>query len=344
MTYTDALYQEKARIEQRIQIGAQALYLSQRECIANGPTVEETIDTVRETFKAQGHRENEMPAKIGIHPHHDVFFHAMPAYVPEQKACGCKWIECFPRNPQEHNLPQTSSVLVLNEIITGYPMAIMDGAWVTAMRTPAVTAVAAEALCPDAESFGMFGCGVQGQGHVRFVGKTLKRLKKIYIYDSYKPMMDILIEKVGKETDAEIIKTTDPRVVVDNCEALCSATKITRDTYNIVKKEWLHKGQTIFPMDLNSFWEASIQRDADKYFVDSITEHELFRDMGYFPEGLPTILAETGEIIAGLKPGRTSPDEIIVCSNIGISVFDMAVAKLVFDKALINGAGQLLEL
>ncbi len=285
-----------------------------------------------------------MPAKIGVHPHADVFYHAMPAHVPGQMAMGCKWIECYPRNPKDWGLPQTSSILVLNELITGYPMSIMDGAWITAMRTPAVTAVSAEYLCPNAKTFGMFGCGVQGQGHVRFIVKTLKNLEKIYIYDSYAPMMDVLIEKVKDEVDVEIIKCDTPKEVVDNCEVLCSATKITKETYDIVKKEWLRPGMTIFPMDLNSFWEASIQRDADMYIVDSRDEHELFADMGYFPEGLPHIVCETGEIVAGLHEGRTNDDQIIVCSNIGISVFDMAVAKLVFDKALANGAGTLLDL
>ncbi len=346
MAYTPELLAEKKRIEQHVKIGSEALYLTKAECMENGPTVEDTIAAVRKTFIAHGKKEYEMPAKIGVHPHDDVFYHAMPAYVPGQMAMGCKWIECYPRNPKDWGLPQTSSVLVLNELITGYPMAIMDGAWVTAMRTPAVTAVAAEALCPDAESFGMFGCGVQGQGHVRFIVNTLKKLKKIYIYDSYAPMMDKLIDNVGAEVPSHIqlIKAADPKEVVDNCEALCSATKITRETYNIVRKDWIRPGQTIFPMDLNSFWEASIQRDAHKYIVDSIDEHELFASMGYFPEGLPHIVCETGEIIAGLKEGRTSKDEIIVCSNIGISVFDMAVAKLIFDRALENGAGRILPL
>ncbi|MDY3822833.1 MAG: ornithine cyclodeaminase family protein [Eubacteriales bacterium] len=325
-TYTKELLAEKERIEKRVKIGSEVLYLTKAECMQNGPTVQETIDAVRETFIAHGKKDYEMPAKIGVHPHADVFYHAMPAYVPGQMAMGCKCIECYPRNPKDWNLPQTSSVLVLNEIITGYQMAIMDGAWVTAMRTPAVTAVSAESLCPDAEAFGMFGCGVQGQGHVRFIVHTLKKLKKIYIYDAYEPMMDKLIENVGAEVPShiQIIKAKTPKEVVDNCDALCSATKITRDTYDIVKKEWLRPGLTIFPMDLNSFWEASIQRDADKYFVDSRDEHELFASMGYFPEGLPHIVCETGEIIAGLHEGRTSKDEIIVCSNIGISVFDIA--------------------
>ena len=146
MTYTNELLVEKKRIEKYIKIGSEAPYLSKAQCMENGPTVEETIDVVRETFIAHGKKDYEMPAKIGVHPHADVFYHAMPAYVPQQKAMGCKWIECYPRNPQDWNLPQTSSVLVLNELITGYPMAIMDGAWVTAMRTPAVTAVSAATM------------------------------------------------------------------------------------------------------------------------------------------------------------------------------------------------------
>lgn len=346
MTYTKTLLDEKTRIEKHIKIGSEMLYLTRDQCMKNGPTVEEAIEAVRETFKAHGKKEYEMPAKIGVHPHADVFYHAMPAYVPGQMAMGCKWIECYPRNPNDWNLPQTSSVLILNEIITGFPMAIMDGAWVTAMRTPAVTAVSAEYLCPDAESFGMFGCGVQGQGHVRFIAKTLKKLKEIYIYDSYEPMMDKLIELVGSEVPEhiEIIKAQTPKEVADNCEVLCSATKITKETYDVVKKEWLRPGQTIFPMDLNSFWEASIQRDADMYIVDSRDEHELFESMGYFPEGMPHIVCETGEIVAGLHEGRTNKNQIIVCSNIGIGVFDVAVAKLVVDKAIENGDGTILGL
>ena len=125
MAYTPELLAEKKRIEQHVKIGSEALYLTKAECMENGPTVEDTIAAVRKTFIAHGKKEYEMPAKIGVHPHDDVFYHAMPAYVPGQMAMGCKWIECYPRNPKDWGLPQTSSVLVLNELITGYPMAIM---------------------------------------------------------------------------------------------------------------------------------------------------------------------------------------------------------------------------
>ncbi len=345
MATKEVLDQEKKRIEQKIKIGKEILYLTQEECKQVGPTDDETLKIVEETLIAHGKKEYEMPAKIGIHPHADVFFHAMPAYVPGQLACGIKWIECFPRNPREYNLVQTSGLMIMNEIQTGFPMAILDGCWLTAMRTPAVTAIAAAKLHPDAETFGMFGCGVQGQGHVRFIVKTLKKLKKIYVYDIHPEMMDVLENAVKDHLHGvELVKASSPEEVMANCEVLSSATLITKDNFAVVKEEWVRKGQTILPCDLNTFWEASIQRNADKYFVDSIDEHELFDGMGYFPDGLPKICGQTGEIVAGLIKGRESKEETIVCSNIGMSVLDVAMAKAIMDKALEKGVGKILEI
>ena len=71
----------------------------------------------------------------------------------------------------------------MNDIATGVPVAIMDCTWLTEMRTPAVTALATAALAPNTEYFGMFGCGVQGKAHMRYIPMTLPKLKKLYIYD-----------------------------------------------------------------------------------------------------------------------------------------------------------------
>jgi len=328
----------------KLKLGQEILWLTKEQCIQCGPGIDEILDIVKDTMIAHGKTEYEMPAKIGIHPYEDVFFHAMPAYVPGDKACGIKWIECYPRNPLEYGLPQTFGLLVLNEILTGYPMAIMDSTWITAKRTPAVTAVTAAALHPHAESFGMFGCGIQGTEHVRFVARALPNLKHIYIYDVREESMDALIAAVKDEVNVPIIKGKSFEEVAKSCEVLGSATKIVRENLACVKREWVGPGQTILPCDLNTFFEDTILLDADKYIVDSITEHELFEEMGYFEKGLPHIYCETGEIIAGLKPGRKCKEELIACSNIGMSVFDVAMGKFIFDRALERNVGQLVEL
>lgn len=330
-------------LKEVLKLGSEVLWLTREECIKAGPSMEETLELTRQALEAHGRKEFEMPAKIGIHPWPDVFFHAMPAYVPNNVACGIKWIECFPRNPKQFGLSQTTGLEILNDIETGVPYAVMDCSWLTAMRTPATTALTAAAFHPDAENFGMFGCGVQGQEHVKFIVKTLKHLKKIYIYDVRPEMMDTLLENVKTFVDVEILKS-DPKEMAEKCDVMCSATIILLNPLSVVKREWVRAGQTILPCDLNTFWEPSIQTDADKYFVDSTDEHKLFADMGYFPEGLPKICGQTGEVLAGLIEGRTSPDELIVVSNIGMSVCDMVMGKAIFEKAVEMGIGTRLPL
>lgn len=336
--------QEHEYLKTKLELGKEVLWLTRDECVKAGPDIKETLEIVKGAMIAHGKGEYEMPAKIGIHPYEDVFFHAMPAYVPGNLACGCKWIECFPRNPKQYALPQTTGLQVMNDIVTGVPIAVMDCTWLTAMRTPAVTALAAAALHPHAKTFGMFGCGVQGIGHVRFIVEALKELECIYIYDKFPEAMDRLIEQVKDEVKIPIIKCSDTKEVVDHCEVLSSATFIVREPMKLVKKEWIRKGQTILPCDLNTFWDPQIALQADKYMVDSIDEHELFADMGYFPDGLPKIVCQTGEVLAGLAEGRSNEDEIIVCSNIGISTNDVAMGQAILAKALEKGIGQKLKL
>ncbi len=338
------VHEDREKILEKLKIGSEILYLTKDECENIGITRDRILELTRDALLAHGTKEYEMPAKIGVHPLEEVFFHAMPAYVPSKNAVGAKWIECYPNNPEKFDLPQTTGLLVMNDVLSGCPLAIMDSTWLTAMRTPAVTVLAAAALHPDAETFGMFGCGVQGIEHVRFVVKTLPKLKRIFIHDINEKAMDHLIDLVQPEIDVEIVKGKSARDVTENSEVLSSATVILKDPLSIVKKEWISKGQTILPCDLNTFWDPKISLDADQYIVDSIEEHELFAGMGYFPDGLPKISAETGEIIAGVKKGRKHKDEIIVCSNIGMSVCDVVVGREIMDIALEKEIGRTLPL
>jgi ornithine cyclodeaminase/alanine dehydrogenase len=336
--------QDRQRLASKLSIGKEIWYMTQEQVRAAGLTETDILDLTRAALVAHGRKEYEMPAKIGVHPFQDVFFHAMPAYVPSRLALGMKWIECYPGNPARFNLPQTTGLLLLNDILSGCPIAIMDCAWITAMRTPAVTVLAAAALHPEAETFGMFGCGVQGVEHVKFAGLVLDKLKTIYIYDVKEENMDRLIAQVQPTVQAKIVKGRGFEEVTRSCEVLSSATFIVKRPYAFVKREWVGKGQTILPCDLNTFWDPAIPMEADKFIVDSLEEHQLFDRAGYFPGGLPRITCETGQILAGVRPGRESRDELIVCSNIGMSVCDVVVGRAVLDRALDRDLGLKLPL
>jgi ornithine cyclodeaminase/alanine dehydrogenase len=333
-------------IGRKLNIGREILYLTREDCMNTGLETEEIISITQSALEAHGRKETEMPAKIGIHPLKNTFFHAMPALVPGQNACGMKWVECFPQNPSRFNLAQTSGLLIFNDMESGFPLAIMDAIWITAKRTPAVSALSARYLAnPDAETFGMFGCGVQGTEHVRFIPRELKKLKKIYIYDVVESRMDALIEEVQTEVDAEIVKGGSVEEVAKSCEVLASATAILQKPDPQVRDEWLRKGQTLLICDLDSFWEIETMRRADKFIVDDIGQHEHFASTGYYPNGMPeNIYAETGEVVAGIKPGRESRDEFIVVNNIGMAVEDVVMARAILDRALEKGLGVKLPL
>jgi ornithine cyclodeaminase/alanine dehydrogenase len=348
MTMTETVQksfeEERARLQSKIAIGKEILYLTREECIKACPAREEILDIVKDTLIAHGKKEVEMPAKIGVHPFDEVFYHAMPAYVPGKLATGCKWIECYPQNPKKYDMPQTTGLLVMNETMCGAPLAVMDCTWVTAMRTPAVTAQAAAALHPDAKTFGMFGCGVQGREHIRFIPKALKKLEKIYVYDIYPDAAQKLVQDCRKDCPVEIIIGDSVEQVAKNCEVLSSATLIVREPIAAVKDAWISKGQTIIPCDMNTFFDPKTQLRADKYFVDSIDEHNLFAQMGYFPDGLPKIAGQTGEILAGMIKGRDCAEQLIVCSNIGMSILDVALGRAVMNNAFDMGIGVRLPL
>ncbi len=331
-------------MKDELRIGRELLYLTREEVMKTGFTEEDILGLTRDALVAHGTKDYEMPAKIGVHPYKEVFFHAMPAYVPAKEAVGMKWIECYPQNPERFGLPQTTGLLVLNDVASGCPVAVMDATWITSMRTPAVTVLAAEALHPRPEAFGMFGCGVQGIEHCKFVVHRLKNLKKIYIHDIREAAMDRLIREVQPLIDVEIVKGKSPEAVTKSCQVLSSATVILLDPLAVVKDEWVSKGQTLLPCDLNTFWDPVTSSRADKYIVDSAEEHRLFADMGYFPDGLPEIACETGEVVAGTAKGRESAEELIVCSNIGMAVCDVVVGRAVLDRALEMKMGRKLPL
>lgn len=324
--------------------GRELLYLSRADIVGLGIPRDTILNTVRRALVEHGNKRYEMPAKIGVHPSADTFFHAMPAYLPELNVVGAKWIGGNPRNGRESNLPQTTGVLCLNDVETGVPIALMDCSWLTAVRTPAVTVLMAERLHPNATRFGMFGTGVQGREHVLFAAHHLKSLEEIVVNGRTEAAAQKLVSELRGHVDTPLRVGTSVEQTVKECDVLSSATVVVREPQAVAKDEWVSAGQTIIPCDLNTFWDPAIALRADAYITDSIAGHQQFVEMGYYPGGLPTITAETGEVLAGLKPGRTSAEQLIVNSNMGMAVPDIAVASAILEAALVAGVGVVLPL
>ncbi len=329
-----------------LNIGSELLYLSEQDCKDTGTTVEEIIGATERGMIAYSKREVEMPAKIGIHPQPDSLMHAMPAYLPQEYACGIKWGSNFPTNKTRYpGLTPTNCQIIYNDAETGLPLAIMDATWITEIRTPATAIVGIKyGGNLDAKTFGMVGCGIQGKANVKMIETTLKKLEKIYIYDIFESAMDKLIEECQPLVNAKIEKCSTYEELAKNSEVITTALPIAHKPNPPIKSEWIGKGQTLLCLDCHSAFEDLIYKRANKYYVDSIEQHRLLEGYGYYPYGLPTITGETGAMAAGLIPRRESKDELVIVNNVGMAVEDMMCARMIFDRALQKGLGVKLPL
>ena len=112
------------------------LYLSRADVEAVALPMPAVIDLLDRAFREKGAGRVEMPPKPGIHTRQDAFLHAMPAFIPALGAAGVKWVGGYPDNPSR-GLPYISGLLILNDVETGFPTAVMDCTWITGARTGA---------------------------------------------------------------------------------------------------------------------------------------------------------------------------------------------------------------
>ncbi len=328
----------------RPQVGKEILYLTQQDVVDAGLGPDDVLACVRTALTEYGLKTCEMPAKIGIHPLADTLMHAMPAWVPKANACGIKWAECFPDN-YKYGLPQTSGLMVLNDPQTGWPMCILDAIWVTAKRTPGVSALACEHLArADTEQVGIAGAGVQGREHVLVLPRVLPNLKRIKVLDRFEEVTKQLIADLQPQVDVELIPATDPEEIVRGSQVVVTATAILNKPDPQVRDAWIEPGALLLPIDFDSYWEWDTFKRADKFLVDSLAEMEYFMTVGYLAHGLPPLHAEIGEVVAGVKSGRESDDELIIDMNIGMGCEDVCVGVEIFKRAREKGLGRILPL
>jgi ornithine cyclodeaminase/alanine dehydrogenase len=167
----------RKEVSKKINIGHELIYLSQDDVKSIPVTPAEILERTEKALIAYSAKKVDMPSKIALHPITDTFFHAMPAYVPEEFAVGIKWGSCYPANRDKYGFPQAQGLIIYSDHLSGLPLAVLDCKYVTEIRTAAVTYTAAKYLAPkDAETFGMIGCGVEGRQHVKNIEAVLSGL------------------------------------------------------------------------------------------------------------------------------------------------------------------------
>ncbi len=302
----------------------------------------EIIAALERMFREKGEGRVEMPPKIGIHPRPDAFIHAMPAAIPALKSAGIKWVGGFPDN-SKRGLPYVTGLLILNDPETGIPVALMDCPWITAQRTGAATAVAAKYLArPESNTVAILGCGVQGRSNLEALSVSFP-LKKVYAYDKHADRTARYAEEMNRQLGIEVVAASDPKQAVIASDLVVTAGPILHTPHATIQRGWLREGAFASLVDFDSYWHSDALREADKFCTDDVPQLHHYRDLGYF-QNIPTIHADLGELVIGRKAGREKPEERTMACNLGIALDDMAVAPLIYQRALEKGIGTWLPL
>jgi ornithine cyclodeaminase/alanine dehydrogenase len=321
----------------------QLLYLSQADVVSVGLGMAEIIELLEAAFREKGQGRVEMPPKPGIHPGGgDNFIHAMPAYIPALGSAGIKWVSGFPEN-HKRSLPYITGLLILNDPETGMPLAVMDCAWITAMRTAAATAVAARRLArPESSRLGVLGCGVQGHTNTEALN-VLFPLEQVFAYDTRPEAAEKFAAEITQRFGLAVTIAREPRQAVSGCDLVVTAGPILKKPHATNQPGWLEEGAFASLVDFDSYWHPQALKEADKFCTDDLPQFRHYQEIGYFQD-VPPVYADLGELVVGLKPGREHPAERTMACNLGLAMDDMAVAPTIYRRALEQKIGRFLPL
>jgi alanine dehydrogenase len=303
----------------------------------------ETITVLEEAFKEQALGQVIAPLRSAIRVTKDDWIGIMPAYLSGLQAFSTKIVSVYNTNPSR-NLPTIMGTIVLNDPETGETLSVMDGSFITAMRTGGLSGLAAKYLSrKDSQSVGIFGAGVQGRTHLM----ALKEVRNITTAKVYDPMVDrakTYSREMSKKLQIPVEVSQSPSDTVKESDIIVTVS---------TSKEPLFDGRIIRPgTHVNAFGNSNpSERELDnetirrsKITVDS--REAALLEAGdlimAIRDGVITthhILADLGEIIIGSKPGRTSATDVTLFKSVGIGIQDCAAASLAYKKAVEKGVG-----
>ncbi|HUT08198.1 MAG TPA: hypothetical protein VMY15_05080 [Candidatus Latescibacteria bacterium] len=296
-------------------------------------TMPEAIRAVKETFIQLSTGQARVPARTSLEiPEFRTTALVMPAYLPRTKRLGLKLISLCEDNPAK-GLPLAQAVAILMDAEFGTPLAVMDASYLTAVRTGAASGVATDALARrDARVAAIFGAGVQGKTQLEAVA-AVRPIRKVLVFDVDPQAAAAFAKEMGHKLALDVEPASSPGALGEAdviCTATTSAVPVFADRdlkpgvhINAVGSHKPHvreiPGETIRRARVYVDQRQAALEEAGDLIIPL---REKLIDEGH-------ILAEIGEVLAGLKPGRRSDDEITVFKAVGNAALDLAMADLI---------------
>lgn len=313
----------------------------------------DVIDAAETAFRALGTGQLNMPQKepMWMDDERMNFLIAMPTYVKSINTAGMKWADLyFKRDKKYADIPSTwGDVIILNKPDTGLPYAIMDGTFITNIRTGGGHAVvAAKYLAKkSSKTLALIGCGAEAYiTYPNFIDTF--PIETIRLCDIRPEAMEAVEKEIHKEFKATtIVKTTAAKEAVKGADII---VMITSAHYPVVKEPWVEPGA--FVAGLFAFYDLDpmLSKKADKWILGArlSDNHLIVHNKG--ASGLTMELSEAdvyadmGEIVAGKKKGRENNHERIVYTHLGMGAHDIALAKIAYERAVKKDMGKTVTL
>jgi ornithine cyclodeaminase/alanine dehydrogenase-like protein (mu-crystallin family) len=271
----------------------------------------------------------------------------MPGYIADPPCFGVKLVSLMPRNkPPEHS--SHLGLVLLFEPEHGCPVALVDAAEITAIRTAAASGLATRLLArPDACDLALLGAGEQAQSHLEAM-LCVRRLERIRVWarDSAKARRFAAAEGAKHRVTIETAASVED--AVKDADIVCTLTKAREP---ILEGGWIAAGCHLNVVGSSIATAAEIDTAAvarARFFVDcrNSTVHEGGEYLRALEAGAISpehILAEIGEVANGSKPGRLAADDVTLYKSLGIAPQDLASTHFVLERARAAGVGQVVD-
>lgn len=324
------------------------ILLLNRENVQKVLSMKDCMDAVEKAFAELARGTAELPLRINIAPPEGLSLY-MPAYLKEMGALACKVVTVYKKNPVKFNLPTTIGKVLLQDPETGDVICIMDGGYLTAARTGAVSGIATKYLArkDKAQVAAIFGAGVQARMQLEAV-TVARDIRKAFVYDISNESANRFALEMGKKLDLDITASDSPEQLLE-ADILCTATSSPTPIFDGAK---VRAGTHINGI-------GSHTPNARELDTEIIKRSKLIGDsrVACFSEAGDIMIplkegsideshfyAELGEIVIGKKKGREEENEITLFKSNGLAIQDAATAKLVYEKAVAAGIGQKVEI
>jgi ornithine cyclodeaminase len=304
----------------------------------------EIIENVRLAYEAHEKENDSLPHSLFLRFPHEQKNRiiALPAYLGEDfQVAGIKWIASFPSN-HERGFDRASAVVILNSPHTGRPQGILEGSVISAKRTAASAALAAQRLLGDKKvvSVAVIGCGLINFETTRFLRTIFPEIKSLVLYDRHAGNAERFGQKCREELGEMEVETVE-----DINQALGSSNLISIATTavepHIDDLSQCAEGATILHISLRDLSpEAVLSGDNVVDDIDHVCRAQTSVHLAEQKIGHREFIRCTlGEILLGKAAGNTGGKGITIFSPFGLGILDLAVSKFVLELASHEGRG-----